>query len=150
LGASQTTTDILDSPYRAGADGHDAAVRWIEAAVDELDPERIAIPLGTEAHEDHVMTRVAAITATASRRPSGIYLYADLPYFFGSDSDAAARALNGALEQQSEPSDDSLEKKRAAVAHYHSQVQLLADSFGTGFDAVFQPGVERLYRVEGP
>jgi LmbE family N-acetylglucosaminyl deacetylase len=90
LGASQATTQILDSPYRSGAEEHGAAVQWIETAIDEIGPERIAIPLGTEDHEDHVMTRVASITAMTSRRFSDAYLYADLPYFFGSDCDAVA------------------------------------------------------------
>jgi LmbE family N-acetylglucosaminyl deacetylase len=119
--------------------------------MDDLDPDRVAFPLGTHSHGDHMLTRRAALRAVAVRLPLEAYFYADLPYFLreGVDDDPVGTAAMMSADPIESPNipDGVIGQKRAAMAHYHSQVELLAYNFGRHFAEVFEPGIEQLYRL---
>ena len=56
LATRQVTTDILDGPYRdPQTDIEDKAVEWIRRVMDEVSPERVAVPVGTRTHGDDMI-----------------------------------------------------------------------------------------------
>jgi hypothetical protein len=110
--ASQLTTDIPDGPYRTpGPDFLNIAAEWVARAIEDMEPERVAIPLGFPGHPDHVLTREAGNRAVPSRRPMDTYYHADLPYFVGHDVDEMAAGFGGTVSPLPEPSEASTEYK---------------------------------------
>jgi LmbE family N-acetylglucosaminyl deacetylase len=153
LATRQVTTDILDGPYRdPQTDIEDKAVEWIRRVMDEVSPERVAVPVGTRTHGDDMMTRRAGVRVVGGQRSIDAYLYADLPYFSdGHGSDVIASTAAAELVDLILVTDEIVERKAAALSYYRSQLPLLAKGFGSRFGAVFLPGAERLYRLHtGP
>ncbi len=150
LAATQATTDLLDAAYReVKAEDEDKADEDIRRVMDEVRPERVAVPVGTHNHVDNMLARRAGLRAVLSQHDLDAFLYADLPYFAdGEGADALAKMASAEPEAPIPISDEAVERKAAALSHYRSQLQLLAKGFGPRFGAVFLPGVERLYRLQ--
>jgi LmbE family N-acetylglucosaminyl deacetylase len=99
LGAEQRWADLLDNPYRDPGDDLADFTAAVGTVLDDIEAERIAIPLaaspsiGFVTHGDHLLTRDGALAALKSRGFAEVHLFADLPYFLAIDSDIAASAL---------------------------------------------------------
>jgi LmbE family N-acetylglucosaminyl deacetylase len=164
LGAHQTALGFLDGSFyksevgrpheRPGA-GHsfeDALALTVGELVDELRPDACLVPLGL-LHPDHIATHRAALRSLKARPKTPVIFYLDLPYGIASEQAAQDRidglAASGiGLSPLPDAGSPPAAAKLRAADCYRSQLPLLEDSFGDSLWASFDPGAERLFKIQ--
>ena len=148
LSAVQLCSTLLDVTYRDHGNDVRAFAAAVEGILDEVNADRIAVPLATGTHIDHMLTRDGALAALKVRGVTDVFFYADMPYFNGHATDEIAHDLH-AIPIELPPADDSARAlKREAVAKYRSQLPLLKKVFRRSFRSIFLPEAESLYKHE--
>ena len=114
----------------------------LAAALDELEPEILVLPLGMF-HDDHRLTADAALDALRHRPDLTLLAYADAIYRRVPDLVeerlAALRAAGLDLQALAVPQRPAGPEKRRAVACYRSQVRALERSWDGGASDAFEP-----------
>jgi LmbE family N-acetylglucosaminyl deacetylase len=146
LGAVQYCADLLDYPYRNHDDDASDFLVAVGTLLDDIEADRIVMPLATQTHDDHVLVRNATIAALGARQISEVYFYADLPYFVRLKSKRPAKEFNAELIRETPADEIEVAMKREAVEKYESQIPMLQRDFKRSFKSVFAPDVEKLYR----
>jgi len=149
LGARPTWLPFPDPQYGSRPDLREVVDALI-AALDEIAPEAVALPLGIF-HDDHILTGDAAIDALGRRASPTWLVYADAIYRRVPDlverrlGDLSERGLT--LREIDVLGVSASDRKRRAVVCYRSQVRALERSWEGGVSDAFAP--ERYWQIVG-
>lgn len=142
LSARQVCCDVFDGPYRGASQGDLGpfvqAVAWV---LDLVDAASIAIPIGGK-HDDHTLTRQGAMIALLATGDTGVYFYADLPYYTIDSPDQLAAELGAEPPEWIAVTPEMVSQKVSALECYPTQMRHLK------ITGVELPGAERRYRYQ--
>jgi LmbE family N-acetylglucosaminyl deacetylase len=150
LGARPSWLPFPDPQYGPKPERRELA-EALGAAVDELSPELVLLPLGLF-HDDHILTGDAVLDALRTRPGLRAIAYADAIYRRVPDLVdrrlAALRAAGLDLQALAALDAPASPEKHRAVACYRSQVRALERSWDGGVSDAFEP--EQYWLVTAP